>query len=54
MKAYNIKRAALCVALGACLGIMLPSTAMAQNVSGAVAGRATAGDQITSSMPVPA
>lgn len=47
MKAYNIKRAALCVALGTCLGIMLPTTAMAQNVSGAVAGRATAGDQIT-------
>ncbi|MBK0014196.1 TonB-dependent receptor [Stenotrophomonas sp. S41] len=47
MKAYSIKRAALCVALGACLGIMLPGTVMAQTVSGAVAGRATAGDQVT-------
>lgn len=47
MKAYTIKRAALCVALGACLGAMLPSIALAQNVSGAVAGRATAGDQVT-------
>jgi hypothetical protein len=33
MKAYSIKRAALCVALGACLGVMLPGIAMAQNVS---------------------
>ena len=47
MKAYSIKRAALCVALGACLGVVLPGIAMAQNVSGAVAGRATAGDQVT-------
>lgn len=47
MKAYSIKRAALCVALGACLGVVLPGIAMAQNVTGAVAGRATAGDQVT-------
>ena len=47
MKAYSIKRAALCVALGACLGVVLPGIAMAQNVSGAVAGSATAGDQVT-------
>jgi hypothetical protein len=40
------KRAALCVALGACLGSLAP-TAFAQSATGAVAGRATAGDQIT-------
>ena len=40
------KRAALCVALGACLGSMAP-TAFAQSATGAVAGRANAGDQIT-------
>jgi hypothetical protein len=40
------KRAALCVALGACLGSMAP-TAFAQSATGAVAGRASAGDQIT-------
>lgn len=39
------KRAALCVALGACLGTLSP-LAMAQSATGAVAGRATAGDQI--------
>jgi len=47
MKAYSIKRAALSVALGTCLGLAMPTLAGAQNVSGAVAGRATAGDQIT-------
>ncbi|SEU07145.1 TonB-dependent receptor [Stenotrophomonas indicatrix] len=38
MKAYNIKRAALCVALGACLATLAPS-AFAQD--GAVVGRLT-------------
>ncbi|WP_145481255.1 TonB-dependent receptor [Stenotrophomonas rhizophila] len=47
MKANGLKRAALCVALGACLGSLLPTVAFAQAVSGAVAGRASAGDQIT-------
>ncbi|RRU06149.1 TonB-dependent receptor [Stenotrophomonas sp. 278] len=47
MKANSLKRAALCVALGACLGIVAPGIAWAQAVSGAVAGRATAGDQVT-------
>ncbi|MDX3931685.1 MAG: TonB-dependent receptor [Stenotrophomonas sp.] len=47
MKAISIKRAALTVALGACLGMIVPSVATAQNVSGAVAGRATAGDLVT-------
>jgi hypothetical protein len=36
MKAYSIKRAALCVALGACLGVIAPS-AFAQD--GSVVGR---------------
>lgn len=47
MKANSLKRAALCVALGACLGVVAPGIAWAQAVSGAVAGRATAGDQVT-------
>ncbi|MGH8044937.1 MAG: carboxypeptidase-like regulatory domain-containing protein, partial [Stenotrophomonas sp.] len=47
MKANSLKRAALCVALGACFGGMLPTLAYAQAVSGAVAGRASAGDQVT-------
>ena len=38
MKAYNIKRAALCVALGTCLATLAPS-AFAQD--GAVVGRLT-------------
>ena len=42
----QLKKAALYLALGACLGAMAPM-AMAQNVTGAVAGRASAGDQIT-------
>ncbi len=46
MNAKIMKRAALCVALGACLGSMAP-LAMAQSATGAVAGRASAGDQIT-------
>ena len=47
MNVNRLKRAALCVALGACLGSLVPMSASAQNVSGAVAGRATAGDQVT-------
>ncbi len=47
MNAKSLKRAALCVALGACLGAMAPTVALAQSVTGAVAGRANAGDQIT-------
>ena len=46
MNRKTFKRAALCVALGACLGSMAP-LAFAQSATGAVAGRATAGEQIT-------
>lgn len=46
MNRKTFKRAALCVALGACLGSMAPM-AFAQSATGAVAGRAAAGDQIT-------
>ena len=46
MNRNTFKRAALCVALGACLGSMAPM-AFAQSATGAVAGRAAAGDQIT-------
>ncbi|PJJ99133.1 energy transducer TonB [Lysobacteraceae bacterium NML91-0213] len=46
MRSKTFRKAALCMALGACLGAIAPS-AMAQQVTGAVAGRATAGDQIS-------
>ncbi|HET6396576.1 MAG TPA: TonB-dependent receptor [Pseudoxanthomonas sp.] len=46
MNSRTFRKAALYVALGACLGAMAPA-AMAQSATGAVAGRATAGDQIT-------
>ncbi|WP_231120485.1 TonB-dependent receptor [Cognatilysobacter tabacisoli] len=46
----RMKKAALCLALGACLGTVAPM-ALAQSVTGAVAGRASAGDQITVSNP---
>jgi len=46
MKGKTLKKAALCVALGACMAAMMPM-AMAQSATGAVAGRASAGDQIT-------
>ncbi|AKC87122.1 TonB-dependent receptor [Pseudoxanthomonas suwonensis] len=46
MNSRTFRKAALCVALGACIGAMAPM-AMAQSATGAVAGRATAGDQIT-------
>ena len=41
----KFRRAALCIALGACLSAMA-TIAMAQSATGAVAGRATAGDQV--------
>ncbi|HEU4773491.1 MAG TPA: TonB-dependent receptor [Lysobacter sp.] len=48
MKASHTKlrRAALCIALGACLSTMAPMV-MAQSATGSVAGRAVSGDQIT-------
>ena len=45
-----LRRAALCIALGSCLASMAP-LAMAQSVTGAVAGRANAGEQITVTNP---
>ncbi|MCD9027708.1 TonB-dependent receptor [Luteimonas sp. BDR2-5] len=42
----RIRRAALCLALGACLSTITPAV-MAQSATGAVAGRASAGDQVT-------
>lgn len=46
MKGKVLKKAALGIALGACIAAMAP-LAMAQSATGAVAGRASAGDQIT-------
>ncbi|MBD9536976.1 MAG: TonB-dependent receptor [Stenotrophomonas sp.] len=46
MNSKMLKRAALTVALGACLGALAPSV-MAQSATGAIAGRASSGDQIT-------
>ncbi|KAF1719487.1 TonB-dependent receptor [Pseudoxanthomonas wuyuanensis] len=46
MKGKTFKKAALYIALGACMASMAP-LAMAQSVTGAVAGRAEAGQQIT-------
>ena len=47
MKASHtrFRRAALCIALGTCLTALAP-VALAQSATGAVAGRASAGDQI--------
>ena len=45
MNSRILRKAALAVALGACLGTMAPAV-MAQSATGAVAGRATAGDQL--------
>ena len=50
MNSKILRRAALCVALGTCLASMAP-LAMAQSVTGAVAGRANAGEQITVTNP---
>ena len=45
MNSRTFRKAALCVALGACIGAMAPM-AMAQSATGAIAGRASAGDQL--------
>jgi hypothetical protein len=50
MKGKTFKKAALYIALGACMASMVPM-AMAQSVTGAVAGRAEAGQQITVTNP---
>lgn len=50
MKGKRLKKAALCLALSACMASLAPM-AMAQNVNGAVAGRANAGDTITVTNP---
>ena len=50
MNSRVFRRAALSIALGSCLASMAP-LAMAQSVTGAVAGRANAGDQITVTNP---
>ncbi|RYZ73451.1 MAG: TonB-dependent receptor [Lysobacteraceae bacterium] len=50
MKGRIIRKAALSLALGACLGSMAPMT-MAQSVTGAVAGRGNAGEQVTVTNP---
>ncbi|NLA69023.1 MAG: carboxypeptidase regulatory-like domain-containing protein, partial [Gammaproteobacteria bacterium] len=42
----KFRRAALCIALGACLSAMSP-VVLAQSATGSVAGYATAGDQVT-------
>lgn len=47
MRGRALRKATLCIALGACMAAMAPTVVMAQNVSGAVAGRATAGDTVT-------
>ena len=47
MNTRTLRKAALYVALGACLGAMTMPVAMAQSATGAVAGRASAGDQVT-------
>ena len=46
----RLRRAALCIALGACLSAVAP-VVVAQSVTGAVAGRATAGDQVVVTNP---
>ena len=43
---HTFRRAALCIALGACFAATTP-VVFAQSATGAVAGRASAGDQIT-------
>ena len=46
MKSRTIRKATLCLAMGACLASLSP-VVMAQSATGAVAGRATAGQQVT-------
>jgi len=43
----NLRRRALCMVMGMCLGSVASAPLFAQAVTGAVGGRATAGDQIT-------
>src|SRR3546814_16238929 len=47
----NMRRRALCMAMGACLASMAAAPVFAQSVTGAVAGRAEAGAQVTISHP---
>ena len=47
MNTRTLRKAALYVALGACLGAMTMPVSMSQSATGAVAGRASAGDQVT-------
>src|SRR3546814_16825642 len=47
----NMRRRALCMAMGACLASMAAAPVFAQSVTGAVAGRADAGAQVTISNP---
>ena len=42
----NLRKSALCIALGLCVASLAPSV-LAQSVTGAVAGRADAGTQVT-------
>src|SRR3546814_18692413 len=47
----NMRRRALCMAMGACLASMAAAPVFAQSVTGAVAGHAEEGAQITISNP---
>ena len=47
MKGRALRKATLGIALGMCIASMVPLTASAQAVNGAVVGRATEGDTIT-------
>lgn len=48
---HNLRRRALCIATGLCLASMALQPAFAQGATGAVAGRAAAGSQVTISNP---
>src|SRR5690606_38252321 len=47
----NLRRRALCMAMGICLASMASAPVFAQSVTGAVAGRAEAGQQVTITNP---
>ncbi|QOW20818.1 TonB-dependent receptor [Lysobacter ciconiae] len=47
MQHKRLRKSVLSLAMGVCLASMVPSLAMAQSVTGAVAGRAEAGTQVT-------
>jgi antitoxin (DNA-binding transcriptional repressor) of toxin-antitoxin stability system len=47
MNGKVFRKAALCIALGTCIASLVPMTASAQNVTGSVVGRVSAGDQVT-------